>query len=403
MRSEPTHPRYHEFRVIVSSALIALPVLLLFPVFVHWLHKPVTGFLINDGLIIVLLLSIRFFGHYRIPMTTTAVVTYFIIFDWIRVSGLIYSPNISILHMYLLAAIWADKKFGWYAIFSNLAIFAYIYYRTIEAGLPPPVGALLGGPLYAFGMNCLITLFFGCFLAWQQYDQDRDRAKIRALQDQKITVLDRAVRERTEQLNTMRENIATDFHDETGNMLSAVTRQAALLKSKLKAEHEVQPIVDSILTNSKGLYASSKDFLWHLNHNSDDPAELFDYLTAYGQRFYNQFDIAFSSEADDCHLLQLAPSAALNIIFIFKEAMTNAFKHAGGNEVQLSMRCSGQHITYALQDNGSWKTPDKTSEHYGLVNMQRRCARNNFELELDQLPEGTRIRITVKATSPEQL
>jgi signal transduction histidine kinase len=299
--------------------------------------------------------------------------------------------------MYLLVAIWADKKFGWYAIFSNLVAFSFIYYRTLYAGINATSAGWLGEPLYPFVVNCLITIFFGGFLAYQQYDQERDRAKIRALQDQKISTLDEAVKKRTEQLNSMRETIANDFHDQTGNMLSAITRQASLLKIKLKAEHEVQPIVKSIIDNSNELYASSKDFLWHLNHNSDDPTELFDYLTGYGQLYFNQFDIAFSAKAELGSLLQFESYAALNLIYIFKEAMTNVVRHAAATEVKLAMQPGKKSVTYLLEDNGSWKEADNNQQHYGLSYMERRCQKNNFKFALQKSPSGTRIEIIVPA------
>jgi signal transduction histidine kinase len=403
MREDKTHPRYHEFRVIVSSTLVALPIMLLFPLFVHYIHKPALGYIINDVLLVMVLLSVKFFGNYRIPMTFTAIVTYWIIYDFVKDSGMIYSPNVSLMHMYLLAAIWVDKRYGWWAIFGNLTVFGFIYYQTLHAGIAVPVHTALGGAVYAFGMNCLITLFFGGFLAYQQYDQELDRAKIRGLQDQKITLLDEAVKQRTEQLNSMRETIATDFHDETGNMLSAITRQASLLKLKLAKNDDVQPVVTSIIQNSNALYASSKDFLWHLNHNSDDPGELFGYLTGYGQRYYNQFDIAFSATAEECHLQQLDSSAALNILFIFKEAMTNVVKHAGATEVQLTMTCPPGSINYSLADNGTWKDTDQTRDHYGLPNMQRRCQRNNFAFALQREPTGTKISIIVPINNVKEV
>src|ERR1700761_3446535 len=108
VRNNKTHPQYHLLRVIVSSAIIGEPLMLLFPIFLYYLGKPVTGFLVNDAMIVLLVLSIKFFGHYRVPMAITSLVTYFIIYDWIKNSGLIYSVNNSVLHMYLLVAIWAD-------------------------------------------------------------------------------------------------------------------------------------------------------------------------------------------------------------------------------------------------------------------------------------------------------
>jgi len=401
IKADKTHPRYNELRIVLSTCLIGLPLMLIFPLPIYLMGKDITGYLINDVLVIAILLSIKYFGHYRIPMTTTAIVTYFIIYDWIRDTGLIYSSNISILHMYLLAAIWADKKYGWLTIFSNLFVFGFIYYQTIHAGLDPILDNTMGGPLYALGMNWLITLFFGGFLAYLQYDQERDRARIRELQDQKIDELDQAVKQRTEQLGTMRESIATDFHDQTGNMLSAITRQALLLKSKLSANDTAQPIVDSIVANSDGLYNSSKDFLWHLNHNNDDPQELFDYLAGHGQYYYNQFDIAFSCSAEDCYNRQFPLSAALNVIYIFKEAMTNVVKHAGAKEVYFRMTCQEGHITYALQDDGNWKEADERWAHYGLANMRRRSEKNGFTFRLLRTPGATCIEIDVPVINPK--
>lgn len=206
-----------------------------------------------------------------------------------------------------------------------------------------------------------------------------------------------SLREHAEQLNDMRETMATDFHDQTGNMLSAIIRQAGLLRLKLAQNDELQPMIKSIVDNSNSLYATSKDFLWQLNHDSDDPQELFDYLTNYGQQFYNQFDIAFSASAENCPTHKFELSAALNLIFIFKEAMTNVVKHAEATEVVLCMQCIPSAIIYHLKDNGSWTEAEQNQSHYGLNNIKGRCRKNHFGFELIKASTGTQINITVPA------
>ena len=301
------------------------------------------------------------------------------------------------MHIYLLASIWADKKRGWMFTFSNVAIFIFIYYKTITTGIDASMNPVLGSPVYALGMHCFITIFLGSLLGYEQFEQERNRKQIRALKDQKISLLDEAVKQRTDQLNNMRQVMAADFHDETGNMLSAITRQASLLKLKLHSNDTALPIAESIIKNSNDLYARSKDFLWNLNHNSDDPLELFNYLTAQGQLFYNQFDIAFSSAVNGemQKLKQLDTFAALNLIFIFKEAMTNVVKHANAKEVVIEMAYGENKVVYALQDDGRWKHLDNIQNHYGLQNIERRCEKNHFGFLLSKQAEGTRLEITV--------
>jgi signal transduction histidine kinase len=403
IRDDKTHPQYQELRVLVSTSLIAFPLMLLFPIFVHYMGKPIAGYVVNDLLNLIILITIRFWGHYRIPMVISALSCYWIMYGLVADSGLIYSPNVAILYMYLLITIWVNKKWGWLAILGNLGLLGFLYYRAVHAGLPAPVGSVLGGPLYALGMNALITIFLGGFLAYLQADQEKNRLQLKALQEQKINVLDEAVKKRTEQLNSMRENIATDFHDQTGNMLSAITRQATLLKLKVTGQQELEPLAESIIRNSNSLYAGSKDFLWHLNHNSDDPNELFHYLTGYGQLFYNQFDIAFSAEAETCAQMQFEPSAALNIILIFKEAMTNVVKHSGAGEVTLKMWPVSGNVVYWLADNGSWKEADETTSHYGISNIERRCQKNGFSFTLYKQPGGTAVEITVPVHNLNQI
>jgi signal transduction histidine kinase len=101
--------------------------------------------------------------------------------------------------------------------------------------------------------------------------------------------------------------------------------------------------------------------------------------------------------------MQFAPSAALNIIFIFKEAMTNIVKHAGANEVTLKMWLMPGKVVYWLADNGLWKEADQTVDHYGLQNMKQRCLKNDFSFSLHRQPSGTAIEIAVPVHSSNGL
>jgi signal transduction histidine kinase len=195
----------------------------------------------------------------------------------------------------------------------------------------------------------------------------------------------------------MRQTIASDFHDQTGNMLAAINRQATMLELKLGGNTELMVFVRSIIDNSNGLYASSKDFLWTLNYESDNPATLFQYLTGYGQNFYNQFDISFSAESKGCPEVagQLDPFAALNLIYIFKEAITNVIKHTAADEVLMTMELSRNTVNYILSDNGEWKQASNDTMHYGLNNMKRRAAQSGFEYALTHGEEGTRISVCI--------
>lgn len=398
LRYDKAHPDYYEMYNVVNANLVGCLAMSIIPLVLLYFHvgTHLWTYYLNVFTFIVTLFSMRIFAHWRIPTLFCAAVAYYIVYTWLEDSGMIYSTNIAMIHMYLLAALIVDRRLGWIVIISNMIFLGIIYHLTVTTHpISQLSGGILGSAIYALLMHTVITVFMGGFLAYSLRSQDEARKRIKALQDQKISLLDEAVRKRTEQLNGIRQTIASDFHDQTGNMLAAINRQAAMLELKLFNSPDVLPLIKSIITNSNELFTSSKDFLWNLNHDSDDPHTLFKYLTGFGQNFYNQFDISFSAELSGTLpvMEQLNPFAALNMIYIFKEAMGNVVKHSGADEVIMRMACEGQMVTYTLLDNGQWKNPTPETAHYGLGNIERRCRQSGFEYHLHYGETGTCIAV----------
>lgn len=402
VRDHKEHPRHHELYTIASTIFMGTVATCVFPILLIWydMGEYLWMFYLNATGNLMTLFGIKYTGHYRFFNIISGALTYFIIYYWLKDSGFIYSTNICIVHMFLLGGILADKKWGWLAIFTNIIYLFLIYYLTVSNEDYKILGAQLGSPLYALFMHCLITAFLGSFLAYSLASNEISRKKIIALRDQKINLLDEAVRQRTEQLNSMRQSIAADFHDQTGNMLAAINRQATVLQLRFQDNPEFLPLIESIITNSNGLYASSKDFLWNLNNDSDNPETLFEYLKSYGQNFYNQFDVDFSASISGKykHLQQLDSFAALNLIFIFKEVMNNVIKHSGANEVFMEMVYQKDMVSYILRDNGMWKDADEEVGHYGLKNIERRAERSSFLYQLEKSGQGTSVSIGLPVT-----
>ncbi|WP_159474542.1 sensor histidine kinase [Dyadobacter sp. 3J3] len=381
------HPEYDQVRTIVSGTIVATTLLLILPVPMFFFPPTLIGYYILAGLGICTLYSLKWYGIYWPPLILGLLATYVVIINDTLETGAIDSPAVTTLYLLLLTGFWFNRRIGLVMIGLNILAIIYIFYSVPEAD---------GQNLYAVVSHIVLTIFFGAFFWFVQEQHDAARLQIREQQHIRIDLLDRAVKDRTQQLSTMRQNLASDFHDETGNMLSAITRQAAILKLKLKDQPAVLSIVDNIIMNSDQLYASSRDFLWSVNNNSDDPQELFAYLTSFGQVFYNQFDIAFSVKSTVNSLIEsahLQAFASRHIIFIFKEAMTNVAKHSGAREVLLEMAVFQEYVSISLQDDGSWKEPLEGQPHNGLHNMEKRSKENNFRFKVYGSSQGTRLQI----------
>ena len=279
------HPEYDQVRTIVSGTIVATTLLLILPIPLFFFPPTLIGYYILAGLGICTLFSLKIYGIYWPPLLLGLITSYIVIVSDTLETGGIDSPAVTTLYLLLLTGFWFNRRIGLLMICFNILAIMYLFYSVPEVN---------DKNLYAVVSHVVLTIFFGAFFWFVQEQHDAARLQIREQQHIRIDLLDRAVKDRTQQLSTMRQNLASDFHDETGNMLSAITRQAAILKLKLRDQPSVLSVVDNIIMNSDKLYASSRDFLWSVNNNSDDPQELFAYLTSFGQVFYNQFDIAFS-------------------------------------------------------------------------------------------------------------
>lgn len=395
------HPHYDEVCVILSGMLVASVLLFILPLPLLY-FSTLPGYFIIIGIAAAITCFLIKAGiDFRIPTYLTFCICFVVYIYICTCSGDIFSPYISAFYGILLTGSWAGKRFGYFTLVGcilSFCVLAFIHNKALEEITTK--SDIYSAMLFHWCLTIFMLVFFNMLKAQNEYA----RQQVRKEQHLRITELNSAIRERNQQLNNMRQILAADFHDETGNILSAITRQGILLKQKLSADTEATPIIENIITNSERLYASSKDFLWGINHQSDDPEALLTYLTSYGQYFYNQFDIAFSVKKqylNKQHIGALAPFAARHIIFIFKEAMNNVIKHADANEVILSFHKKPNEVIFSLNDDGNWKTPSEHETHNGINNIEKRSAGNGFDIEITGTKKGTRLKLTCPLHIPE--
>lgn len=400
------HPNYDQVGTLISGFLIAGVLLFILPFPILFLSPVVAVFFIMSFLSIAACFAIKMGINYHYPTNILFIISFSLICYIVAQTDGILSFYVSAFYGVVLTGSWADKPFSTLTftglIFCLLAVSTPFLFEIWEQKSISDLNAKM---LSALFFHLALSVFFLIFFWKLKNQNDKIRLQIRKQQINRISELDTAVKERNLQLSTIRQNLATDFHDETGNILAAITRQAGQLKLKLKEDHPVTEIVDNIIQNSEHLYSSSRDFLWSVNHESDDPDALFTYLTSFGQLYYNQFDIAFSVQKN--RKLkgyekggQMPAFASRQLIFIFKEAMTNVIKHSGATEVVLEMNLQSNRVLFSLHDDGKWKPIDKTIEHNGLANMQKRVKENGLELKFNKKEKGTSLTVSCPLVNP---
>jgi len=179
------------------------------------------------------------------------------------------------------------------------------------------------------------------------------------------------------ELANVRTRIAVDLHDDIGSNLTkiAILSEVARQQSLGAAATSEDPLA-SIARIARESVASMSDIVWAINPQRDRLLNLVrrmrqhaeETLTARGIR------LAFRAPADDLDQ-KLGVDVRRDIYLIFKEAITNAARHADCSRVEIDLRIAGSVLGLDIADNGHGFGVPVEHDGEGLTSMRRRAAR----------------------------
>ena len=106
----------------------------------------------------------------------------------------------------------------------------------------------------------------------------------------------------------------------------------------------------------------------------------------------------------------LAFPAALSLFRVVQEGLRNALRHAGAEHVRVRLRCSGDRLELAIEDDGcGFNLPSRLSEltasnHFGIMSMSEQVALIPGKFEIVSSPgAGTAILVRVDLKEVERI
>jgi len=101
--------------------------------------------------------------------------------------------------------------------------------------------------------------------------------------------------------------------------------------------------------------------------------------------------------ASDVPEVKVSLTCKRHLIMLFREAVHNCARHAGANEVQVSIRIvETRLLEMSLQDDGCGFDPGGIQGGWGLESMKERAEELRGTMELRSAPgEGTLVRIAL--------
>lgn len=201
----------------------------------------------------------------------------------------------------------------------------------------------------------------------------------------------RLTRKYIDGLESERERMATELHDDVCNSLLALEMNIRTLSREEDAE----------LDKQLGLLNGTRERLRTLSHELMPPAfqyatldeMLSDYvlhlpLPAHTHAEYH------SSEGIDWNIVP--KSIGFECYRIVQEAVNNAMKYAEAACIRVEMSLENNHLSILVSDDGKGFDKSKKTKGIGLQTIRQRAAAIGAKVELDSAPgEGTRLNINV--------
>jgi ligand-binding sensor domain-containing protein/signal transduction histidine kinase len=213
---------------------------------------------------------------------------------------------------------------------------------------------------------------------------------------------------RQQEQDSLRKEIARDFHDEMGNQLTRIINYISLMKlngnghtngnGNGNGHNTGHELYNKVEESAKYLYTGTRDFIWSIDPVNDELSKLFIHIRDFGEKLFTEKEINFRAfnEVKDKITVPYGFSREANLIF--KEAMTNSFNHSKAKNVSFTLKPEGDQFIMELQDDGGGFVVSAIEKLNGIKNMRSRADRVQADVRITSTP-GTGTLISLLFTT----
>ncbi|MBK8484995.1 MAG: hypothetical protein IPL31_11810 [Saprospiraceae bacterium] len=212
-------------------------------------------------------------------------------------------------------------------------------------------------------------------------------------------------------LQSLRNRIAADLHDEIGSTLSSISLASSVIQNKLNdSTTEVTSLLDRISNNTDNMMEAMSDIVWAVNTKNDRFDNVINRMRAFAIEILEPKNILvhFTISPNVSNVI-LNMQQRKNLYLIFKEAINNAAKYSECKNVWLNIDYNHEKIILEIKDDGigfeiigkaesipTMQSVEVSSNSFGgngLTNMQKRAGELKGKLIIDSsIGNGTTVR-----------
>lgn len=193
-------------------------------------------------------------------------------------------------------------------------------------------------------------------------------------------------------------HLSREIHDESGQLLSALTMQLGLLERDGGHLDFVSQRIAELKRTTREIQSSLHQLAVNLRPASLDHLGLVTALGQYAQEFSRQYGIVVEFEAIGTEGKRLNDEVETALFRIVQESLTNVALHAQATRVDVIINIRDQRIIAIIEDDGVGFTPTSpiVESHLGLFGMRERVEMLGGTLAIESSPgKGTEVNVEV--------
>ena len=199
-------------------------------------------------------------------------------------------------------------------------------------------------------------------------------------------------------LQRERSRIARDIHDELGAGLTQLLLLGEVVRKEASPDATGQTSIEGLCAKARGLSVAVDEIVWAVNSRHDMLQDFARHVCKYAQSFFANTTIRCRLDVEsEIPSLPFDLPVRRSLFLAVKEALSNAAKHSGANELFLRIHIQEESLILSVEDNGEgFDLPQVSKEHNGLINLKQRMAEIDGTCEVSsKLGEGCRVTLKV--------
>jgi signal transduction histidine kinase/ligand-binding sensor domain-containing protein len=252
---------------------------------------------------------------------------------------------------------------------------------TFEIAARPTQTVWFRAACIVLGLSILVSLYF-----WR------------------VRQLRRRYSERMRERLGERERIARTLHDSFLQSVQALMMQFGLIKWELPVDHPMRLTIDRALDTADDVLSEGREHILALRLNHELSGDLEAALSGLGHILAPRHGARFVLQ-ESGERRPLRAAAAAEAYAIGREALLNAFRHAGSDEVTVELRYTSSQFSLQVRDTGCGLNAEvylrgQRPGHFGLVGMRERAHDVGGTLEIrSEAGKGTTVTLRLPAGS----